>query len=57
MLEAIPVAGPPLKAAIGGLLEILRGADVSSAPNILNCPKLKNEKRSELLRIGKTSRG
>jgi len=30
ILEAIPIAGPPLKAAVGGLLEILKAADVSS---------------------------
>jgi len=29
MVEAIPVAGPPLKAAVGGILEILKAVDVS----------------------------
>ena len=29
LLEVIPIAGPPLKAAVAGLLEILNAVDVS----------------------------
>ena len=29
VIEGVPLAGPPLKAAIGGLLEIFNVADVS----------------------------
>lgn len=57
IVGAVPIAGSPLKAAVGGLLEILKAADVSSdvTPNV-ELPEFINEKRRQSLGIEKTSR-
>jgi len=54
-VEAIALAGPALKAAVGGLLEILKAADVSLILSARLDGKFKVNP-SELLRIEKMSR-
>ena len=47
VVEGVPLAGPPLKAVIGGLLEIFNVADVSSNwPSKLMAPAENNTKNT-----------
>ena len=50
VVGVVPLAGPPLKAAIGGLLEIFNVADVSSIwPNSSNRQKITNKKLKRII--------